>query len=38
VIHPLLAAIGKDFDDPPVGLQPHPHHGFPSRNRDRPEA
>ena len=27
VIERLLAAVGKDFDDPPVGLQAHPKHG-----------
>ncbi len=29
VVHRLLAAVGEDFDDPPVRFQPHPHHGPP---------
>ncbi len=27
VIEGLFAAVGQDLDDPPIGFQPHPHHG-----------
>jgi hypothetical protein len=27
VVKGLLSAVRKDFDDPPVGFQSHPHHG-----------
>jgi hypothetical protein len=23
-----LSSVGHDLDDPPIGLQPHPHHGL----------
>ena len=37
VIDGLFAAVGHDLDDPPVGLQPHPHHGrFPMLDGCRP--
>ena len=31
MIEGLFAAVRHDLDDPPIGLQPHPHHGFPHR-------
>ena len=27
MIDGLFAAVGQDFDDPPIGFQAHPQHG-----------
>src|SRR5262245_4568679 len=36
VIDSFFGAIGQDFHDPPVGLQPYPHHGRTPSLRCRP--